>query len=501
MGDTANDRTTSKSANTRRSFLFYSLIAAIGFFYLLWPGDAPFVNDEPKLFLSADAANKDHHLAPSGLMGSVGLIYGPSPTWAYQLMLLISNQPQAWVVMHVVLMLTGIVIGLMMVARALNLGRWFILLVLFSPYTWFYARHLWDNSFLIPLSCLTLGSYALHLRFKTTEMEPSTRAIVLAALLSMLLPLIHFMALPLSLALLSHMLLFMRKDLWRARWSLLIGGLLLGATHLSYFSLLVNHIKHFEPHRRSSFISEGWAFPLFGGKIFSGWNLEYFFGPQWLPDSWFFRLPEMLTMLSYASVWFGIFLATKSTVENPLRSDLPKPLLGPEAPLKHLLLVAVMALSLQMIVCGLSSSSHHPHYYNGLWAVYAVFAWIAIDRLTKRRSGVLGVAIYSTSLVSVLISLSILIHHRSGTRGEGYGPTIGNQLQIANLLGREERSDVNQRVENFKRYPSLKTLQKISASSSREALGPCVVEYDSNAPLSARVILRTLASPEPTHPK
>lgn len=501
MGDTANERTTFKSATTRRPFLFYSLIAAIGIFYLLWPGDAPFVNDEPKLFLSADAANKDHHLAPSGLMGSVGLVYGPSPTWVYQLMLLVSNQPQAWVVMHVVLMLTGIVIGLMMLARALNLGRWFILILLLSPYTWFYARHLWDNSFLIPLSCLALGSYALHLRIRTTEKEPSTKAIVLAALLSLLLPLIHFMALPLSLALLAHMIVFMRRDLWRARWPLLIGGLLLTVTHLPYFSLLLDHVKHFEPHQRSSFISEGWAFPLFGGKIFSGWNLEYFFGQHWLPDSWLFRLAEMLTVLIYASVWFGIFLATRHTVKRPLRSDISKALLEPEVPLKHVLFVAVVTLMLQVIVCGLSSSSYHPHYYNGLWAVYAVFAWIAVDRFTKNQSGILGVAIYSSSLVSVLICLAVLIHQRSGTRGEGYGPTIGNQLQIANLLGREERSDVNERVENFKRYPSLKALQKISASDSEKTMGPCVVEYDPNDPVSARVVLRTLASPAPTQTK
>ena len=55
---------------------------------LLFPGDVPFINDEALLINNALTANERGELAPKGLMGTVGIQYGPVPTWLYQAALL-----------------------------------------------------------------------------------------------------------------------------------------------------------------------------------------------------------------------------------------------------------------------------------------------------------------------------------------------------------------------------------------------------------------------------
>src|SRR5437868_15529955 len=106
-------------------------------------------------------------------------------------------------------MSSAIVVGLLMVSRALQLTKWFIPVVLLSPYTWFYSRHLWDISFLMPGTALAFGAYVLFLQNKNAW------ALRAAVAFSLVLPMIHFIALPISGAILGHMLLFRRRDAWK----------------------------------------------------------------------------------------------------------------------------------------------------------------------------------------------------------------------------------------------------------------------------------------------
>ena len=52
-----------------------ALLALAALVPLLWPGDAPFINDEPQLIANALAANAEGRLAPVGLQGTFGLAY------------------------------------------------------------------------------------------------------------------------------------------------------------------------------------------------------------------------------------------------------------------------------------------------------------------------------------------------------------------------------------------------------------------------------------------
>ena len=73
---------------------------------LIWPGDIPFINDEPQLIANALRANAEGRLASIGLMGTYGFSYGPLPTWIYQMLLTATRDLVAVTVLHALLMST-----------------------------------------------------------------------------------------------------------------------------------------------------------------------------------------------------------------------------------------------------------------------------------------------------------------------------------------------------------------------------------------------------------
>ena len=62
------------------------------------------------------------------------------------------------VALRAVLMTLVVALALLWLARTLGLWPWFIPALLCSPYLWFYARAIWDNSFNIPLCALSFAS-------------------------------------------------------------------------------------------------------------------------------------------------------------------------------------------------------------------------------------------------------------------------------------------------------------------------------------------------------
>ena len=122
------------------------------------------------------SANRDGRLAPLGLLGTYGFIYGPAPTWVYQALMAITRdlvvvagaaRPAA----------VGRDGGRAVVAVAFaRLWVWFAPLPLLSPYFWFYARVLWDNPFLIPLGALAMAGYAAHLESGSSRWACASRS-------------------------------------------------------------------------------------------------------------------------------------------------------------------------------------------------------------------------------------------------------------------------------------------------------------------------------------
>src|SRR5262249_8544761 len=95
-----------------------------------FPGDAPFINDDPVLLYKALRANEAHRLEHVGLIGTRGVTYGPFPTWVYQGMLLITHGLRTMIVIHALVFATIMAVALWDLSRTLKLTPWFIPVVM-----------------------------------------------------------------------------------------------------------------------------------------------------------------------------------------------------------------------------------------------------------------------------------------------------------------------------------------------------------------------------------
>jgi hypothetical protein len=476
----------------RRCVFALSLVFAASL-TLWWPGDAPFINDEPRLFLLAHEANQHHHLAQCGLIGTVGLSYGPLPVWFYQIVSAVTSSPAGWVIIRSAFMLCMIISGLFLLSRALNLWTWFIPVVLVSPYIWFYSRHLWDNSFLLPLSALAVGAYACFLKKKSPVF------LFLTIVMTLSMPLVHLMALPLSITLAVHMVLCARKELWHLRIPLLGFLVVITIMHGPYISAFITFISSYHPHSAHQSTDQwlGWLFPFSGGRFLSACGLEYFFGTNWFGHHALFTVLRNCTGVMYVIPLIGIYIAGKEVYREMLLLSGTMRLTGARhttSARTHVALIALIVFILQIIMCGATRSWFHPHYYNGQWIITVFFAWIVVDRIAKGLYGKVLAAAYGIVCASLLIIIMNLVHVRGGSRGISYGPTISNQLAIAQAIGSENRTDIYCNVPNFNSFPSIEALRILCIRDrTRQEKGPLLIDYATTDSLYGLVCVRKVS--------
>src|SRR5687767_6749123 len=120
-----------------------TLLAALGP-AVIWPGDTPWMNDEPAQIAKAFHANQARTLEHRGLKGSLGIHYGPLPTQIYQAMLLVTHDPIKLVLIRATLCSGATALALLWLSRTLRLTPWFAACVVLAPYVWLWTRTLWD---------------------------------------------------------------------------------------------------------------------------------------------------------------------------------------------------------------------------------------------------------------------------------------------------------------------------------------------------------------------
>jgi hypothetical protein len=162
--------------SSSRSFLPWLLALAALLPVVLWPGDVSWLIDEPRLIANAFYFNQDQIPAHTGLFGNFGVPYGPVPTQIYQLLLAITHNPLALVVLRGLLCAGLTSLGLLWLARTLGLRGWFAAAILVSPNIVAFHRILWDASFTIPLGTLALAGLADFLQ--TRRAWSSCRSII-----------------------------------------------------------------------------------------------------------------------------------------------------------------------------------------------------------------------------------------------------------------------------------------------------------------------------------
>lgn len=419
---------------------------------LLWPGDVPFINDEPQLVANAVAASAGGRLAPMGLQGTFGFAYGPLPTWIYQGLLAVSHDLVVVAALHAALMVAVTGGALWWLGRTLGLWPAFVAVPLLSPYFWFYARAVWDNTFMLPLGALAVAGYAAFL----TTRSPTGLRVTLAALVA--LPLVHLMSLSLVVPVALHLMTVHRRALWAHKGSVIAVAALAGWMAWPYLQYLAG------PHPSSPpavTVVDGWLFPLLGARLLGTRGLSYFFGPEPVtgaPFTW----GTPVSLAAYGLAWFGIGVAIAACIRAARSRDWP--------PRAHLAGLAVSALALQAIIHGASAKFEHPHYQNGTWIATVLLAWFAVDWLVRRGTVTRALALVAVGAltlvnVGVVCTLAVSLHYSQGTR-EVYGPTLANQQQVARALaGYAAGSEIDNRVIQWDRYPhTLATLRALQTT-------------------------------------
>lgn len=448
---------------------------------LVWPGDVPFIHDEPKLLTLAAAANADGELAPLGLLGTFGFTYGPLPVWLYQGLLATTRDLVSVAFVHagVMSVITGA--ALWMLARALGLWAGFAAVPLVTPYFWFYARVLWDNTLLLPLAALAYAGYAAFLA------RGSAAGLRVAAIAVLAVPLVHLMGLSLVVPLVLHALVVRFSEVRRHALSLV--AIAAAAVWLAwpYWRYLAGPRAEVP---RAAVSAAGWIFPLAGARLLGSQGLDYFYGPG-IVDGPVFTAASWLSIVPYLLVWGGIAVAM-ARVRDAWRTST-------WSPRTHMASIALASLVMQAVVHGLSGKFEHPHYQNGTWIATVLLAWLAVDALASRAS-TRRLAVAVTGLVlatnaATLATLAWRIHEGRGVRNDLYGPSLAEQQTVARMLAPlAPDSPLETRVDLWVRFPdTLATLRALQpAPAGERPRANVVLDYASADPRRAdvRVIVR-----------
>jgi hypothetical protein len=360
---------TNIGVNARREFVFLAIASVLGgMIPLVWPADAPLINDEPVLLAQAwDVVHKG--IIPShGLGGgSLGLTHGPMSILIYAPALLFTDNLAVVVFLQALLFALGIGLAVFWLAKMCRtLSPPVGSLALLSPYFWFYSRILWGIAFFIALSALTLVTYMSFCR------TPAAWKLWLAGLGMVLMFLTHLMCVPLLAAITTHF--FWQHRPWAAKHArqCLMIAIIGSLTCLPYVLYLARHLAGTKA-ATPDWETAPWVFPLMGGRIFSAVGFGYFLGDNWQSYG---RFPQLLWTLTGVSalgllgVWIGFAGACRFLMRSRgLHGDKPIEF--------HLWSVVLLTLAFQLMVDGVSRISYHPHYQSATSFCAFALLWLA----------------------------------------------------------------------------------------------------------------------------
>lgn len=396
------------------------LVVAWAFLCLNWAADVPWICDEPLLIHNALQTNVTGRLARHGLTGTQGVEYGPLPTWLYQGFVFFSHDMVLLVIVRVACALGVLLAALLCIGRTAGLSLWGVPLLLFSPSIWFYSRLIWDNTFCIPLSVMAVAFYTLFLNGR--RWAAGVTVLVCGALL-----LVHLMSVPLVVAIVLHALCLRRQNLKEARWIIIAALTAVAGAGAPYWPILIRGLA--AGGQRLEF--PGWSAILFtigGGHWLSGMGFGYFVGQQWLDGAPApLRIGLLLSSVVHLFVLGGAIVGGRH-VYRVLRGTVLADRVF------DLACISFATLAIQFVYFGVRGAVDQPHYYNASWFAYGFLAWLALDRLQRYPLGRV-VSVLAIALPAACVAMLVFELHRThGTRSLHYGPTLGDQIAVAEVL-------------------------------------------------------------------
>jgi hypothetical protein len=416
--------------------LFWLAAAACVFLHVLWPGDAPFINDEPSLLHNALNADREGRILTHGIEGTVGVLYGPVPIWFYQLALLLTHDAIAIVFVKSALFSVATLWGVLLLCRWVGAGRWLALAAAASPFLWLFDRILWDVVFQIPFSIWAVTAYLWFGRHRSWW-RLLAFVLLVAALFG-----IHVMSMPtlagLSLCLLRFDGRWLLRE-WRRTLPVAAAGAVLCAPYAWY----VVRAVQFGHKERTSLLSALGA-GLTSGGILSALGFHEYYVPMLPSNTGLLNGPlrEALSLASaglIAAVLAGAAIAAWSLRRRAARDEA-----ADTARRAAALGLAIFGMALLMFA--VVRREMHPHYYAGSLCGALLLLLLCGRALGRFLVARIALGLHLAVMALLLLDLQLAVHRNGGDLTPTYGPTLRNQVQVTGQVVRAVRGGVRKVV-------------------------------------------------------
>jgi hypothetical protein len=425
------------------------LYLALAFGLLLnfvFPGDTPWIHDEPLLLLKAFDHNTHGRMALEGLRsGATGITYGPTAVWFYQGLLLLTRNPVQIVLMKTVLSAGTLTAFLLFLSVRLRLSRWPILLCLLSPYLYLSYRALWDNVLLVPLSLLAV---CFALLFHEDRKASYWGAWLLLALFMIHLHLMSaILIVPVGAVLVCrHLNWFLRRPGW-----CMVSFLSLAGSLLPYLDLTGKGTMTPWAADPGSFAGPEWN--TWGPYLFSFLGFLPYFVPSVLEEGLILSKPLVSGLVVVSSTVLLPFIIGLGGCLWETRRLLDASTWSSREFLSVCAILVVVSYGLLFYLTGLR---HHPHYDHGVWFAFFYPVWRGwqwfFQWLGRAARVFLGLQIGATGVL--LWALIVFIHLSGGTQGIHFGPTLSNQISaVETVLKYSPKSPIMNGVEHYDLFP------------------------------------------------
>lgn len=409
---------------------------------LLFPGDAPWINDEPILIYNAFISNHQNSLPTYSLFGSMGIPYGPLPVWIYKVLLLISSNLIIVELLKTTITLFVVFISLYFIAKALNYPRDPLLLVFVSPYLFLYSRLLWDNCFLIPASAILL---LCLVKFINTH---RLFWFIVSLFVIICLIHIHLMSALIIIPFFIFLILFEWKWLLDHRKSMfLIMAVFLFSLVPYTMVILTKSVAGVKILKATTWYN------LFSPvRFFSFWGFDDYFVPEMLTSD--FVIPSgIYIFLKYLSgIGLAFFILGFAKIALILFNKFLKKiaLTADEKFLSFCVITVLFSIGYFTV----SKIFVFPHYNNAICLVYFFIIYFCLSFYRNNKIIFYAFWAYFSSMLLLLISFSFYIHMSGGNRTDHYGATLKNQIDIVKQINTfHQESPIYFYVNNLKAYP------------------------------------------------
>ncbi len=422
----------------------------------VFPGDAVFVNDEPRFIGLALEMNRTGVWPATGLTGSRGVPHGPLPVWVHALLLRGWPDLEDLVLVRTLvarLLVAGAVFALALAVPALP--PWGGSIALLAPFGWVYGHQLWDMALLVPLAAVAVAAYVSFC------VRPRAWTLAVAAAALALAPLTHLTAVALVAAVVAHFAWAHRP--WAARHPWTVGSLAAAFLAVTgpYLAKVVTAAvavpAGMPPADPTGSVAQGLVNAATSGLWFSTWGFERYFG-----DAWPFRpFPGPLGVLAPAVVsytWLSIFLVWLGGLWSVQRLLEARRSRRPIDSTEQAAIVALGLLAAQAVVGAWGRLGDSPHYQCATWPAALLLLWIGISARRGQRPipGAFHIGVIAWGLsVAVVMGLTIaMVHRDAGNQLPAWGPALRVQVATARALAAySPASRVRLEVPNWRNWP------------------------------------------------